>query len=199
MKVFYDSEFTGLHQHSTLISIGLVAENNEQFYAEFADYDATQCDEWIQDNVIKHTQWLINGTILFNGPLTDNKEGYTSVYGNKKQIQEKLTEWLQQFETIEIWADCYAYDWVLFCELFGGARNIPQNIFYMPADISTLFQLKGLDMDTDREAFCSLKPETSLKHNALYDALLIRSCYQQLIQIKSPDTLSTGTNELLLD
>ena len=37
MKIFFDTEFTGLHKNTTLISIGLVAENGKKFYAEFND------------------------------------------------------------------------------------------------------------------------------------------------------------------
>ena len=33
-KIFFDTEFTGLHQKTTLISIGLIAETGETFYAE---------------------------------------------------------------------------------------------------------------------------------------------------------------------
>ncbi len=52
MKIFFDTEFTGLHQNTTLISIGCVAEDDRQFYAEFTDYDRSQVDDWIKLNVI---------------------------------------------------------------------------------------------------------------------------------------------------
>ncbi len=52
MRVFFDAEFTGLHQHTTLISIGLVAEDGREFYAEFTDYDEGQVDSWLEKNVI---------------------------------------------------------------------------------------------------------------------------------------------------
>ncbi|WP_376716592.1 hypothetical protein [Vagococcus carniphilus] len=54
MKVFFDTEFTGLHKDTTLISIGLIAENGNKFYAEFTDYDKTQIDDWLQENVINN-------------------------------------------------------------------------------------------------------------------------------------------------
>jgi DNA polymerase III epsilon subunit-like protein len=38
MKIFFDTEFTGLHKDTTLISIGLVSEDNRKFYAELIDY-----------------------------------------------------------------------------------------------------------------------------------------------------------------
>lgn len=37
MIIFFDTEFTGLHKDTTLISIGLVSETGEKFYAEFDD------------------------------------------------------------------------------------------------------------------------------------------------------------------
>lgn len=181
MKIFYDSEFTGLHQHTTLISIGLVAENGLEFYAEFTDYDATQCDEWINKNVLKHTRWLSNEPP--KEPICENINKSTNICANKTVIKEKLSEWLQQFSMIEIWADCYAYDWILFCELFGGAREIPQNIFYIPGDLATMFILKGLNPDTDREQFAELEKSQPTRHNALNDALVVRSCYQKLVKM----------------
>ena len=53
MKVFFDCEFTGLHQFTTLISIGCVTENSDVFYAELDDYNVSQVDEWVQENVIR--------------------------------------------------------------------------------------------------------------------------------------------------
>lgn len=44
-KIFFDSEFTGLHQNTTLISIGLISDDNNCFYAEFTDYDKNQLDQ----------------------------------------------------------------------------------------------------------------------------------------------------------
>lgn len=41
-KIFFDTEFTGLHKGSNLISIGLISEDNKVFYAELNDYDINQ-------------------------------------------------------------------------------------------------------------------------------------------------------------
>ena len=57
MKIFFDTEFTGLHKDTTLISIGLIDENGRTFYAEFSDYYECQCDEWIRENVLKNLKW----------------------------------------------------------------------------------------------------------------------------------------------
>ena len=51
MRLFFDMEFTGLHKNTTPISIGIVSEGGKTFYAEFTDYDESQCDDWIKENV----------------------------------------------------------------------------------------------------------------------------------------------------
>ena len=78
MKIFFDTEFTGLHKNTTLISIGLFDENGRNFYAEFNDYDESQCDDWIQDNVIKYLAY--QKAITNTGATIGN---YTWRYGDK--------------------------------------------------------------------------------------------------------------------
>ena len=44
-KIFFDCEFTGLHQNTSLISIALISECGKIFYAEFNDYYEEQVDD----------------------------------------------------------------------------------------------------------------------------------------------------------
>lgn len=182
-KVFYDSEFTGLHQNTTLISIGLVADTGEIFYAEFTDYDKSQVDDWIKENVIKHTLWLNKERYcnIKSGLLMPDKTSSERYLGNTKFITNKLTKWLAQFRQIEFWSDCLAYDWMLFCQLFGHAFSIPKNIYYIPFDLSTVFRIKGIDPDINRLEFSELKNVKN--HNALDDALIIKACYEKLVKL----------------
>lgn len=173
MKVFFDTEFTGLHQNATLISIGLVAENGHSFYAEFTDYDKSQVDEWLTENVISK---------LFLKP-ENNDARYTQwkVIGNTKTIRDALVVWLGQFDTVEMWSDCFSYDWVLFCQIFGHAFNVPNNVYYIPFDICTLFFAKGIDPDVNREEFSIVYDKIKQdKHNALHDAMVIKACFERL-------------------
>ena len=55
MRLFFDTEFTGLHKNTTLVSIGIIdSEGSKAFYAELTDYDATQIDDWLRENVISN-------------------------------------------------------------------------------------------------------------------------------------------------
>ena len=167
--------------------MGLVADDGQQFYAEFTDYDRSQCDEWILQNVIRHTRWL--NRELPSKPVVEQQQNCLMVYGNSQYIVRQLRNWLSRYPSINVWADCYAWDWVLFCELFGGALQIPENIFYMPGDLVTLFMLNGLDADTDREAFAELDQNLPPRHNSLTDALLTQACFHKL---KAKSTATTA-------
>ena len=183
IKVFFDMEFTGLYQNTTPISIGCVSEHGDTFYGEFGDFNHLQVDDWIKENVISkllfHEKlsrgWCNCSTHVGNTFITE-------CYGNRKFIADCLEDWFNNCNSqIEIWSDCLAYDWVLFCELWGGAMKTPDKIYYIPFDICTLFKIKGIDPDIDRESFVG---ETVVnKHNALWDAKIIKECYDKLIKL----------------
>ena len=181
-KIFFDTEFTGLHQKTTLISIGLISECGKTFYAEFNDFDSSQVGEWIQQNVIQNLRYHSYNSGFFAKYC--NLEGDTAVFckDNTEIIKAKLTTWLEQFGDVEMWSDCLSYDWVLFNNIFGDAFSIPKNVYYIPFDICTLFYLKGIDADVSRETFADMKPSepAESKHNALWDAKVIRACYLKL-------------------
>ena len=176
-NLFYDSEFTGLTQNSTLISLAFIDENDRSFYAEFTDYDANQVDAWIQRNVIAHCRWL--GKEPLPEAFTQQDGAQTWCLGDRNQIQTALKQWLSGYKQVEVWADCLAYDWVLFCELFGGSLHLPAPLSYMPLDLVTLFHLKGYAKDKPRLPFCDMENVT--QHNALDDAKIARACYRKLV------------------
>lgn len=179
MKVFFDTEFTGLHQNTTLISIGCVAENGRTFYAECNDYDRAQVDDWIQENVIAHLQWNdgVKRPVLIR---PDSVE----ICAKREQVAYHLELWLFEIarggQVIEIWSDCLAYDWTLFCELFSGAREIPECVYYIPFDLATLLKLKGIDPDITRKEYAEM-PE-AVDHHALWDAKVIKACYEKAMR-----------------
>jgi hypothetical protein len=197
-KLFLDTEFTGLHKNTTLISLGIVSECGKTFYAEFNDYDESQVDDWIRDNVIKNL--LMSAPNLdedeyymasrhHDNPIGNDLEASYSVHlrGNRRKIKSALKNWLNQFDKVEIWSDCLAYDWVLFCDIFRNpnstfkdAFGFPRNVYYIPFDLSTAFRMTGIDPDISREEFAEMTLE-SKKHNALWDAQVIKACFQKLL------------------
>jgi hypothetical protein len=172
-KIFFDTEFTGLHKDTTLISIGLVSEDGRTFYAEFNNYNRKQVDDWIKENVLVNLRFENGGQWM---PLLDLE--HHEMKCESGEIWSSLDKWLEQFESVEMWSDCLSYDWVLFCDLFQGAMNIPKNVYYIPFDICTLMKAKGIDPDINREEYAGIEGK---KHNALHDAKVIKACYEKLI------------------
>lgn len=180
-KIFLDSEFTGLQKDSSLISIALLADSGEDFYAEFTDYNQHQIDGWLKDHV------TCNLSLNDSNQSPDNMTKL-HVKGTKTDIKTAIVKWLMQFgeekHSLQVWGDCPAWDWVLFCDLFGGAFGIPDSLHPLPMDLGTLFYLKTSDADMKRVdyagsevAYLELK-----QHNARYDVYLIKACYEKLMR-----------------
>lgn len=194
MKIFFDTEFTGLHKDTMLISIGCVSEDNRQFYAEFNDYDRTQCDDWIESRVIPN--------LRFNNPKDRNHYGVSShgksrdsilknysveLVGDKKKISDEFTTWLSQFDSVEFISDCSHYDFVLLIDLFGTAFDLPKQV--CPAchdinqDIAKYYGVTDAEaFDISREQIIGTKDDTDKKHNALFDAEVIRDIYNIIFE-----------------
>lgn len=152
-NLFLDFEFTGLRQNAEPISMCLVSELGDRFYAEFCDYDRNLVTDWVKDNVLPALR-LSGGVQLHR-----RQAGNVEMYGDRHRIARDLTEWITKYihkahcKNFRVWVDVGAYDWVLFQSLFGGAFNMPSQIHYIPFDLAQKFDSRGLDADTDREQF----------------------------------------------
>lgn len=53
MKIFFDTEFTGLTSDPRLLSIGVVGEDGQELYIELTDgWTDAMCSPWVRVNVI---------------------------------------------------------------------------------------------------------------------------------------------------
>ena len=184
-KIFLDTEFTGLHRDTTLISLALVAETGEELYAEFRDFDRDQITEWVNEEVIKK----LEGNLPAINETTFKRDSI-NVAGNRIEIAGLLNSWFTRFEAVEIWADVPVYDWMLFCDLFGGAMHIPTTIFFAPFDLATLFRIKGMieplgKYEKDVSRFDFVGADKSRQHHALEDARVERLCFEKIYQIEA--------------
>lgn len=179
MKVFFDCEFTGLHQQTTLVSIALIAESGKKFYAELSDYDEQQLDPWLIDHVI-------NGLLGIDGlaALHAKEPDLTAMQTTRAPLASLLQHWLGDLgDMVTMIGDVPAYDWMLFCELYGGANNTPPNVHYYPLDFATVLAWHRLDPDIDRQILCDPLPDHIQelgKHNALLDAHLLEGAWKTI-------------------
>lgn len=187
MKLFFDTEFTGLHKDTTLVSIGIAAENGKRFYAEFSDYYESQCDNWIKENVLKHTILAGNDTLAERLGEDSNT---TAVLGSKEDIRYELSEWLKQFDNVQFVSDVSHYDFVLLIDIFGTAFDLPGNVSAACHDINQdIARHYGISekeaFDKNREdivsELCGQQIEGE-KHNSLYDAEVIKAIYSEICE-----------------
>jgi hypothetical protein len=140
----------------------MIAEDGRELYCELNDYDKTQINDWLKDNVIAN---LLNTHQI-----------------NTSELRKAIEGFIEPYDNVEIWSDCLSYDWVLFNQIWGHAFNIPKAVYYIPFDICTFFKIQGIDPDVNREEFAEIKDGIN-KHNALFDAKVIKKCYEKLSRL----------------
>lgn len=137
-------------------------------------------NKWIDENVLENLQmkdeWIWCNIISWEELV---------MKWDSKYIKYELTTWLKQFEEVEMWSDCMSYDWVLFNTLLADYSDwypqLPYNVNYIPFDICTLFKIKWIDPDISREDYACIVNRVN-KHNALFDAKIIKMCYDKLVK-----------------
>lgn len=181
-KVFLDTEFTGLIQDTTLLSLAMLTLGEHYFYAELTVFNEQQL-QLLED---KHQfrpefslQEMAANTVLRKGKGT-------LVKGDPAFVAAQLVLFLKPLGSIEIWADCPAYDWVLFRNLFEDAFYLPIDIqnYCNPFDLQTFLHLKGMDYNITREELIEDQitkiPVPRRKHHALWDVWVTRLCWERL-------------------
>jgi hypothetical protein len=151
MRYFFDTEFIEDGKTIDLISIGIVAEDGREYYAENVQCNLDKANEWVKSNVIVHLKrgdWLKDPT----------------------QIREEILFFVGQGKP-EFWAYYGAYDWVALCQLFGALIEIPKGWPYYCRDIKQFCDSLGNP---------KLPEQGKGEHNALADARWNKVAYDFL-------------------
>ena len=189
MKIYFDTEFTGLKKDTTLVSIGLITEDDESFYAELTDFDKSYKVEWFVNNVLNNLLLDKEKNAKKKTPevfVYKTKEEYfiadKMVRGTKNEVSYELYRWLKDFVSIQLVSDVCHYDMVLFIDLFGGAFDMLPSITPACHDINQ--DIAEFCKITEREAFEKNREKLLLengiqlpkgkKHNSMYDAKIIK-------------------------
>lgn len=187
MKIYVDEEFTGLTKNTDLISIGLVAENGSTFYGELTDFNIAKCDQWVKDNVVSKLKYYNKYDYYYK----ENNHS-VEILDSKHRVGVHLNLWLNSFlEEIQFVSDVGHYDFVLLIDLITlgkSALDLPEYISPALYDINQLIAQK-LDIsmhqafDLNREEIlvdmhrAGISDLSIEKHNALWDAFVIKELY----------------------
>jgi hypothetical protein len=125
MRYFFDTEFHEDGKTIDLISLGMVAEDGREFYAEVAGFDYSKVDEWVRENVLPQLWsrqvekkegncWIRDG----------GRGGLLSPQTIAREIQDFCDP--EKYGKPEFWAYYADYDWVILCQLFGRMIDLPK-------------------------------------------------------------------------
>lgn len=103
MRIWFDTEFIEDGKTIDLLSIGMVREDGQTFYAESAEADHSRADEWVRTNVLAH----LHGITM-----------------PRAQIAKEIVEFAGLEP--EFWAYYADYDWVALCQLYGRMIDLPK-------------------------------------------------------------------------
>jgi hypothetical protein len=158
VKIFHDWEFIEDGETIDPISVGMVKETGETYYAIFRDFDPTKANQWVVDNVLAKLE----------SPLDVPRKAAT-------RIRDEILEFVGK-DTPEFWGLYSAYDHVVLCQLFGLMIELPKGWPYLTLDV------KQLHIDCGCPDIP--KQDADTEHNALADARYIRQQHEFLVDYR---------------
>lgn len=161
MKLFLDTEFSSLRKmNARLISIGLVAEDGHEFYAELPSHTwKYQCSDFVREIV---------EPILWHGSYTMTPA----------ELSTSLRDWLRQFDMVEIVTDSPDWDFWFLSLVFEVDRaadwpaNVSRKPFRFDPEGATIHDSMDLAVRGSFEHYWADK--THFRHHALQDAKALR-------------------------
>lgn len=162
---FYDTEFLDDGQTIELISIGIVDDQRNEYYAVNADCDFSRIrdDDWLWANVVpslpttKHSWDDPN-----QGRLITTLDTSVACVKPKWVIANEVRDFILNWPQRRLWADYAAYDHVALAQLWGPMVKLPDGIPMWTHDIEQLLEQLPATFKKPRQA--------AGEHNALEDA-----------------------------
>jgi hypothetical protein len=145
VRFFYDCEFIEDGRTIELVSIGVVSEKGDEFYAVSTEFDPTRAIDWVRRHVLDKL------------PAPADP-----VWCPLARIRADLLDFLTASgEPIELWAWMSAYDHVALAQLWGDMRALPRVIPRFTHELRQRWEDAGAPQ---------LPQAPADQHNALADA-----------------------------
>jgi hypothetical protein len=171
MKYFIDTEF--LENGITIkpISIGIIREDGEEYYAVNSDLSLMERayeHPWLNKNVLCHLPLFVD----YDGDLVwdQSHEDFKNVK-SLAQIADDVKYFISQDAQPELWYYYGAYAHVVLAQLFGTMVHMPMGI---PQWGHELMQ------EIEKERGFTPKAQLEGAHNALADARWTKSVYDDI-------------------
>lgn len=155
MRYYLDTEFNEKPGLLELISIGLVNERGDTYYAVSKEWAIYRCNDFVLANVIPY----------LGVETVDRKLN--------QEIATDIKAFIGKDPHPEIWGYYADYDWVLFCWLFGTMCELPSHFPHFCMDIKQDMKRLGISRSD-----LPLNPGV---HNALEDAIWTKRSHEEVI------------------
>jgi hypothetical protein len=157
---FFDTEFIEDGVRVIPLSIGIVADDGSEYYAEWWRSDAEMylANDWVKDNVFPHLRW---------------RNGDTSARKDRLQIREEIQKFVGYKPLF--WAWYATYDWMVMCQMFGNMTDLPRHWPMFPMDLRAIIEWEG------GQKRWAMPKQEGTAHNALDDAKHLRAMYDHLV------------------
>jgi hypothetical protein len=172
MKVFYDTEFIEGYRDERhfidLISIGIVKESGEEFFAYSKEYDYEEASDWVKEHVIEPL-YIKADLAAVNYINVTNFHRYAGK--SLKEIAKGIKKFLSE-DNITLYGYYSSYDHVVLSTIFGTMLDLPDNFPMYTRDIMQI--IEGQELDKDQ--ILRDVPQVD-EHDALEDAKWNKDAY----------------------
>jgi len=158
VRYFLDSEFVDDGRAPlTLLSLALMAQDGSELYLVSSEWCDADLNVWVRENVVPH--------------LGDTPRISLS------SMREAVEAFVGTDPSPEFWGYFSAYDWFLFCRLWGEWAAMPAAIPKACMDLKQWAKQIGVDS----AQFKAAVPQAGVAHNALEDARWNRALWAYLL------------------
>lgn len=165
MRIFYDTEFVEDGRTIGLLSIGLVADNGDEYYAVVDDTGLlarAAANPWLRDNVLSSlpVREYADGTGGTRWDWWPDHRDYDRIK-TRGEIADDVERFVRSYPDPQLWAWYAAYDHVAYAQLFGRMIDLPEGMPMFTCDLKQ----RAVELGDPR-----VPEQQAGEHNALADA-----------------------------
>lgn len=177
-RIYYDTEFLEDGHTIELISIGMVTDDDREYYAvnssltDSGTWERVITNHWLTENVVPSLpitgrknldRYLAGGTMFTPNPTTNGvRLDHTDSNVKPHQvIANEVRDFIQATDDPQLWAWYGAYDHVALCQLWGRMIDLPDGVPMWTND---------LRQERARVGEPTMPRQAEGEHNALDDA-----------------------------
>lgn len=121
-----DFEFDDTGPDTIPISMGIACGDGRRLYLEFAfDEERVARNAWVSANVVPLLSWPAHARLSL------------------RQARDRISRFVRPTPRPQFWGYYGAYDWYLYCKIYGGMLNLPRHHGHLCMDVQQFFMHLG--------------------------------------------------------